>query len=193
MQRLYQRITSWAARDDAERRLSVLAVVEGVKYPVMAEVMLVPMVVLRPDKGWRYAFLATVGSVVGALLAYVVGWLLWLTVGQGMVMVAGLEDVYATMVATMGYVDVIVVLAAGISPLPFKLVAVVAGMLQMNVAQFAVAALIARGARFWCVAWLVWRHGPRMKLWVEQRFEGISRVAALGLLFVLGVIKYMAS
>lgn len=186
---LKTRIIALASRPDAEMWLGVVALAEGLWPAISLDTLLPRIALLRVEKAWRYAFIATMGSVVGALVAYLVGWLLWLTLGRGIAMVMGLEDAHVTMVDMANSMDVLLVLAAGISPLPFKLVALGMGFFQASLVQVLVAALIARGARFWWTVWLMWRHGPRTLPWFEQHQYGISMMAALALLLALIMMK----
>ncbi|MFZ2586961.1 MAG: hypothetical protein WAZ18_02385 [Alphaproteobacteria bacterium] len=189
---IHERVTCWVNRDDAERRLGIVALAEGVLRAFNPQVMLVPMAILKPSKVWRYVVIATVGSVLGAGIAYVVGWVLWLTLGQGFVMAMGVEGAVEGIQHAVQSVDVTTVLVAGLSPLPFKVVALGLGVFQAHAIQMFVAALIARGARFVLMGWLVWRHGPTMKPWIEQKFDALTMLMALALLFVLVVIKILA-
>lgn len=183
-----RRISAYAMQPEAETMLAAVAAAESAGWPWQGWWLLAPMSALRGDKAWRYASIATAGSWLGAVAAFLMGYLLWALFGH-----LGMPRVYADLSRWAESYDVIVWLAAGASPLPFGLFALVGGYLGTSVGQFVVATLIARGARMFFVAWMVWRHGPQAVAWMRRGLYVVSIFAALGLMLTLSLLKYVAT
>lgn len=182
---LEARVAAHAMQPYAEKALAAVGALDTLWWPVRLEFLLPAMVVIAPAKAWRYAAIATLGAVGAALVMYLFGWLLGLVVG-GM-------GIPRSLVFWANRYDVIVVLATALTPLPLAVVALAGGVLQVSLPQVVVAALVARGARIFTMAWLVWRSGPSMAAGMRQWFDAFSLVVGLGLLLVLCLIKFMAT
>jgi len=70
---LYEKALVWAAHPQAERLLAGLSFIEAIIFPVMPEVMLAPMTLARPSRWLRYASVSLACSMLGALIAYMLG------------------------------------------------------------------------------------------------------------------------
>ena len=73
-QPLFDRAIVWARHPRAPLFLTVLSFFEAVFFPVAPELMLLPMCVARPRRGFVYAGLSLLGSACGMLVAYAVGY-----------------------------------------------------------------------------------------------------------------------
>ena len=138
--------------------------------PDPPDVILVPMCLARPPRAWAYAALCTVASVAGGALGYAIGALLFDTVGHWLISVYG----YAQKIETVRqfYQDwgAAFILVKGLTPIPFKLVTIVSGLLGYNFALFLLLALITRGARFFILAALLNNFGEPIKAVLEKNF-----------------------
>ncbi len=181
---LFDRVLNWSRHPHAEWYLGGLSFAESSFFPIPPDVMLAPMVVARPERAWRLATLTTLCSVVGGLAGFALGVLafdLLLPVIERF----GYADAYEQARDWFGRWGFWAVLAAGFSPIPYKVFTIAAGAMAMPVAPFALASVVGRGARFFLVAGLL--H------WGGARFEALLRkyVEALGWLFVaLLVVAY---
>ncbi|NBX86645.1 MAG: hypothetical protein EBQ80_05385 [Proteobacteria bacterium] len=158
-----------------------------------ADDRLIPVVLLHPDGFLALSFWVALGSVLGAFVIYSVGYLLFLFAGGWLVQSAGLlgEGVAQGIVAlraVMADYAAVMVLAAGFSVIPLRLMALVSGFCLVNPLVFAAAALTARGARQAVLAWLLWRGGVRYKEWIESYYHGLTTVLGVGLLLVFLLI-----
>jgi membrane protein YqaA with SNARE-associated domain len=169
-QRLYHWTLSLAESRHAPWALVVIAFAESSFFPIPPDVILVPMSLARPRRAWFYAALCTLGSVAGAALGYAIGALLFDTVGQWLISLYG----YAPKMDTIRqfYADwgAAFILVKGLTPIPFKLVTIVSGVLGYNFALFILLALITRGARFFVLAALLNNFGEPIKALLEKNF-----------------------
>lgn len=179
---LYDRVLRWSGHRHAPRYLAALSFSESSFFPIPPDVMLVPMVVSRPERTWWLATLTTVTSVAGALLGYAVG---YFALGALLPWIesAGLMHEYEQAVAWFEAWGLWVILLAGFSPLPYKVFTIAAGALSLSLVPFLAGSLIGRGARFGLVAGLAGTFGPRVepviRRWVEWLGWGVVAAAII--------------
>lgn len=174
---LLDRVLLWSRHRLAEAYLAALSFAESSFFPIPPDVMLAPMVVARPARAWRFAAVTTVSSVLGGLAGFAIG---ALAVDAVLPLVErfGYLDAYTAARDWFGRWGFWAVLAAGFSPIPYKIFTIAAGAMAMPVAPFALASLLGRGSRFFLVAGLLRWGGARLEAVLRQYVE------LLGWLFV---------
>lgn len=195
MSALVQRFESSAGQPQAEVALFGLGVAEGFCLLSTTDRLLMPMVILEPEKAVRYALVATAGCVLGGILAFILGVALFKLLVAPFAVQAGYAWVVREALAWFDAYGPMALLAAGFSPLPVTGLGWISGALHGNLLVFALALGGGRFARHGVIAWLIWRGGARMQEWLERNFFGLSMLMALGVLLMLMVaklvIKYM--
>ena len=178
-------VLGWSKHPKAPWYLGALSFAESSFFPIPPDVMLAPMVMARRDRAWFLAGLTTITSVLGGLAGFVIGvWFIeaitpWL-------IDLGYMDAYQRASDWFAEWGFWAVLAAGFSPIPYKVFTIAAGAAGMAVVPFALASLVGRASRFFLVAGLLY--------WGGERFETMLRryVDILGWLFVvLIVVAYL--
>lgn len=187
LKRLYEWTLEKAGHRHAERWLAGVSFVESSFFPIPPDVMLLPMCLARPDKAFRFAFVCTVASVLGALLGYAIGYFLFETLGQPILSFYGLSEEFELFSARFNEQGWLIVLAAGFTPLPFKVITIAAGATAMPLHILIFASIIARSARFFLVAALLWKFGEPIKALIDRYF-GIATTAVL----ILGIGGFVA-
>lgn len=183
---LYDRVLHWARHPHAERYLLALSFAESSFFPIPPDVILAPMTLAEPSRGWRLAFGTTVASVVGGVAGYLIGWLA-LDAVTPLLEDLGYWEGYLSATEWFMTWGFLAVLAAGFSPIPYKVFTIAAGALSMFLPVFIAASFLGRGARFFLVAGLLRWGGEPM----ERRLR--KHVDTLGWLSVgLVVIAYLA-
>ena len=186
LKRLYEWTLEKAGHPKAERWLAGISFVESSFFPIPPDVMLLPMCLARPERALRYALICTIASVVGALLGYAIGYFLFETVGQAILNLYGLGEEFDGFASAFNDQGWLIVLLAGFTPLPFKVITIAAGATAMPLHVLIFAAIIARGARFFLVAILLWKFGEPMKAFIDKYFAILTVLA--GILLVGGFI-----
>lgn len=187
LRRLYDWVMGLAASRHAPAALFAVSFAESSFFPVPPDIMLAPMVLARPDRAWRYAALCTLASVLGGCLGYAIGFYLqdaalWLMSATGHA--GGLAEFQCW----YGKYGVWVILAKGLTPIPYKLVTIASGLARFAFPVFIAASVTTRGARFFLVAWVVRKFGPAMMPVIEKRLALFA-----GLLVALVVVGLVAS
>lgn len=171
--------------------LAMVAFIESSFFPIPPDIMLIPMVLAMPDKAWKIASIATVASVLGGCFGYGIG-------------VFGYELIAKPILEFYGYMhqfDVFqsyyhewgawIVFGAGITPFPYKVITIASGVVDLNLWVFSLASVLARGMRFFLVAWLLKKYGEPMKIFIEKH---LGKLSVLFLILLIGgfySIKYL--
>lgn len=186
VRRLYQWVLSWADTSWALPALVMLAFAEASFFPIPPDVLLITLSLSRPMLAWRYAFAATLGSVSGGLLGYLIGYGLWsLTAEWFYRYVPGFTpQLFGQVGDLFARYDFWTVFIAGFTPIPFKVFTITAGAFGINLPVFVLAALCSRALRFYLVAAILRRYGERAQIFIERYFNLLT-LAAVFLLLVL--------
>lgn len=163
--------------------LGFVSFIEAIFFPIPPDVLLIPMILANVKKAWFYACVATTMSVLGGLFGYAIGFLAYAQIAEPLLITLGKQsamDLFSSSINENGF---LIVLTAGISPIPFKVVSVMSGFTQMPVYVFLISALLGRATRFFVVAALLKRYGEPIKGFIESY---------LGWLFLLFIILILA-
>ena len=188
IRRLYEWILALAAKPSAPYALGAVAFAESSFFPVPPDAMIVPMAVSRPDRVWLYATIATVASVLGGLVGYAIGALLFDSVGVWLFNLYGLADKAATFQASYATYGHWVILLKGLTPIPYKLVTITSGFAHYSLFWFTVLSLVTRGARFFLLAWLLGRYGIGIRAVLDRHLNVVAGLFAA--VVILGFVAF---
>ena len=163
---LYDWTMRTAASKEAPWALAVVSFVESSFFPIPPDIMLIPMVLSDRRKAWWYATIATIASVLGGILGYAIGYYLYDAVGLPILKFYGREhalDSFMTFVQEYGVPAVII---KGMTPIPYKVVTIAAGVGKMNLLAFIGASIVARAMRFYLVAGLLYFFGETIRAFI---------------------------
>jgi membrane protein YqaA with SNARE-associated domain len=148
--------------------MAAVAFAESSFFPVPPDVMLIPMSLARPGRAWLYAAICTAASVLGGVLGYAIGALLYDSLGQWLINLYGLGDKVQAFRAGYAEYGAWIILLKGLTPIPYKLVTITSGFADFNIWLFVVLSVIARGGRFFFVAVLLNRYGDWIRVKIEE-------------------------
>jgi membrane protein YqaA with SNARE-associated domain len=177
--RLYKWILSLSESRHAPYALAAIAFAESSFFPIPPDVILAPMSLAQPKRAWRYAAICTIASVLGGIVGYGIGALLYNTLGQWLINLYGYGDRMAALKETYAHWGALVILIKGLTPIPFKLVTIVSGLLGYNFWLFVILSIVTRGGRFFILAAALNRFGDPLRVAMERHFA-----LFLGLLLV---------
>jgi len=182
---MLRRIYDWCVRAaDKPYALWVLAAMafaESSFFPVPPDIMLLPMSLAQPKRAWLYATVCTTGSVLGGVLGYAIGALLYDSLGHWLITLYGLGDKVETFRASYAEWGAVIILLKGLTPIPYKLVTITSGFAGYNIWLFILFSIITRGGRFFAAAILLNRYGE----WIRTRVEEHLALAVTSLAVVL--------
>lgn len=159
--------------------LAAVAFVESSVFPIPPDVLMIPMILAAPRRAWLIALVATVSSVLGGMLGYAIGFFAWETLGEPILTALGKGDAMAQFGTRFNDIGFWAVLAAGVTPFPYKVITIMSGFTAMPLATFVVTSIAARALRFFLVAGLLAAFGTPVRDFIERR---------LGLVFTVFVI-----
>jgi len=179
LRRLYDRTLSMADHPRALWFLAIVAFVESSVFPIPPDVLMIPMILARPSRAWLIAGVALAASVLGGLLGYAIGALAYESLGQPILETLGKADKMEAFNTRFNDFGFWAVLTAGVTPFPYKVITIMSGWTGMPLVTFIATSILARGLRFFLVAWLLWKFGAPIRDFIERR---------LGLMFITFVI-----
>jgi len=193
VRRLYDWVLSWAETPYGLPALGLLAFAEASFFPIPPDVLLIALCLALPTRAYRFALVATLGSVAGGMLGYLLGWGMWdLLSSYFFQYVPGFtEEGFDKVRVLFDKYDFWTVFAAGFTPIPYKIFTIAAGAFQINFPVFAVASLVSRGLRFFLVAALFYYLGRPARALIEKYFNLLTVLFAILLVGVLLLIKYL--
>lgn len=192
LRQLYDWTMSLAARKSAEKWLAIIAFIESSIFLVPADVLFLPMALAKPEKAYRYAVIATVASVLGGIAGWFLGYYAFETVAKPILAFYGKLEAFEALRTAVDYQMVVLLLiTSGLSHLPpIKVVTILSGVAHINIWLFIVSAIVARGARFLLLAWLLQRYGEPIRHFIENRLGQIAGFGAAALIVLYVAYRY---
>jgi membrane protein YqaA with SNARE-associated domain len=191
LRRLYDWCIHAAERKTATWILGGVSFAESSFFPVPPDVMLIPMSLARPDKAYHYAFICTLTSVTGGIVGYLIGALLYDSLGLWVIQLYGYGEKIEAFREMYRQWGAWIILLKGLTPIPYKLVTISSGFVGYNFFLFVLFSLITRGARFYLLAFLLHRYGPWAREIIEKRLGLWTAIGAVslvgGFLIVYGI------
>lgn len=169
IKRLYDWTLRMADHPNALWVLAFISFIESSVFPIPPDLLLIPMVIARPNKAFLIAGVCLFASVLGGLLGYAIGALAFTTIGQPILEMLGKAGAMADFNTRFNDLGFWAVLTAGITPFPYKVITIMSGWTGMPLGTFIITSLIARGMRFFVVAWLLWIYGAPIQTFIEKR------------------------
>jgi membrane protein YqaA with SNARE-associated domain len=186
---------NWTLRIAGHRHatggLAAVSFAESSFFPIPPDVVLIPMCVARRDRAFYYAFICTVSSVLGGLAGYAIGYFLYESIGQTITSFYAAEDEFARMKALYDEHGGWLLVAKGMTPIPYKIFTILSGILHQNLGVFIVASIVARAMRFYLVAALIWKYGAPIQAFIEKRLMLMTTIFLVLLIGGFVAIKYM--
>ncbi len=179
LRRCYDWTLSWADHPQAQVALFLIAVIEASVFPIPPDILLLALALGRPQLGLRLAAISTAGSLLGACIGYLIGMLLFVSVAQPLLEFYGAMAQFEHVQALFRTYGLWVVLVAGFSPIPFKVVTISAGAFGLPFLGFALATLLSRGARFFLEGAILRWGGSRLRVLLERHFEWLTIAVVL--------------
>lgn len=185
LRRVYDWCIAAAYKPFATWIMGVVSFMESSFFPVPPDVMLIPMSLARPERAYSYAFLCTWTSVAGGVLGYAIGALLYDSVGQWLISLYGYGDKVDAFRQAYNEYGTWIILLKGLTPIPYKIVTITSGFAGYDLVMFILLSFVARAGRFFLLAFLLNRFGPRARAIIEER---LGLWVTLGTLLIVGGI-----
>ena len=188
--RLYAWTLSLAARPSAPWAMGAVSFAESSFFPIPPDVILAPMILANRHRAYQLAAVCTLTSVAGGVLGYLIGAVLYDSLGQWVISLYGygsrmeeFRDAYAAWGAW-------IILIKGLTPIPYKLVTIASGLAGYDFGWFVVLSVITRGVRFFLIAALLKAYGEPIRAFIEKRLELVTVLFLIALVGGFVIVKY---
>lgn len=191
LNRLYDRTIALADHPRAMWALALVAFIESSVFPIPPDVLMIPMILARPNRAWAIAGVALIASVVGGLLGYAIGAFAYEGIGQPILAAMGKADAMEQFNTRFNDFGFWAVLAAGVTPFPYKVITIMSGWTGMPILTFVATSILARALRFFVLAGLLRAFGAPIRTFIESRLNLVFTVFVVLLVGGFFLVKYL--
>ena len=188
---LYDWTLSLAERPHALWLLAFVSFVESSIFPITPLVMLIPMVLARPDRAWAIAGVCTAASVAGGVAGWGIGYALFEEVGRPVLELYGKAAAFEEISARFREFGAEAVLIAAVTPFPYKVVTIASGAVKLSLPLLIGISILGRGMQFFLVAGILWKFGPPAREFIEKRLGLVTTVAVLAIVGGFIAARYL--
>jgi len=199
LKRLYHWVLHWADTPYAGLALFLHAFSASSFFPIPPDPLLMAMALGNRRKAFRYAAICSIGSILGGVLGFFIGYYLWPAVGQRIVEFYGIQEEFSQAFARLKEGINIYVFVAAFTPIPYKVFTIAAGLVAKEqqvsllpfLLGFIVASSVGRAGRFFLVATLLHFFGERMRRFIDKYFNWCALAFGLLLVGAFVLVKYL--
>lgn len=188
---LYDQTLSLASSKYAVYWLALVAFSESIFFPIPQDIMLIPMILAVRERAFLLAGVCTVASVSGGIVGYGVGLWFYETMGQAVIAFYGLAHKVTAFKELFAIHGFSIVFAGGFTPIPYKVITLTSGAMNMDFGTFILASAVSRGLRFFLIAWLLWKFGETIKNFIDRYFGVLTLAGTLILIGGFALIRYV--
>ena len=176
--KLYNKTIEVAGNKNSKFFLGIISFIESFIFPIPPDVIIVPMTIAKPRNWIRIALIATIGSILGAVMGYFIGYVFFNEIGikifelYGVDNASFLKDKVSSDGGVIAWMTLLAI--AGFTPVPFKLLTITSGFVHFNILYFIIISALTRGSRFFIIAFLIGNFGPAMKKIIEKKLITLS-------------------
>ena len=194
LKKLFDKCVAWAGHRYAKPILAIEAFIESSFFPIPPDVMIIPMVISKKNEFIRISLIATIFSVLGALFGYYIGYSLneiaiKIFELYGYEYSVSFKEKFTTGGGFFAWLGILV--TAGFTPLPFKLLTISSGIIHFNLISFVFICIITRGLRFFIVAYLTFKFGEKIGPFLDKQGAKWSIIIATLIICIAVVIYFL--
>ena len=192
---IFRKLYDWTIKKSNHPKapwfLSIISFSESSFFPIPPDILLIPMIIANRAKAWLYAMICTISSVVGGVAGYFIGYFFYNSIGILIVQYYSLNNQFVNFESYYNNWGIWIVLSAGFTPFPFKIITIASGLFSLNLTLFIGVAFFARGLRFFLVASLLKLFGSFIKNLIERYFNIFVTLFFLLLIGSFILLKYL--
>lgn len=191
LKKLYEWVLKWADTPYGGWALFILAFSESSFFPIPPDVLLIALAVGKPKKALKFALICSIGSVLGGIVGYLIGWQFMAVMGHKIIAFYGLTEKVTTIASLYNQYNAWAVGIAGFTPIPYKVFTITAGAFRINFLIFLLASTVSRSARFFIVGGLIFMFGPRIQVFIDKYFNILAIAFTVVLIASFFLIKVL--
>ena len=193
---IYFKTLKFAAHKSSKFILAFISFIESFIFPIPPDVLIIPMTIAKKNEWLKIATIATLGSIIGAIFGYFIGYIFFNEIGVKIFELYGvdnttfLKDKVSSEGGTIAWITLLAI--AGFSPVPFKLLTITSGFVHFNIFYFFIVCLLTRGFRFFLIAFLIGNFGSAIKTVIEKKLIKVSIILSIILIiFAFLIYKFL--
>lgn len=184
--KLYTIVLTWAAHKYSVYYLGLLSMAESAILPYPPpDILLAPMVLKSPQNGWKFAFICTLFSIIGGIIGYAIGYFA-LDLIMPFIEKMGWVSKLDTVKLWFDEYGILIVFVAGFSPIPYKIFTIGAGIMSMAFLPFVFISFLARGLRFFLVAFIVKKFGDECDEFLQKYVDYLGWLVVILVAIFIG-------
>ena len=171
LRRLYDWTLSWADRRGGVWALFFIALLESSVFPIPPDVLLVALCVGGVAKSYKFALMCTVGSLLGGMIGYAIGYWGFETIGEPIIAFYNGES---SMQKVRSFYDEWGFwgnLFAAVTPIPYKVFTIASGVFRFSLGKFLLASILGRSLRFFALATALYFFGASIRSFIDKYFN----------------------
>lgn len=193
--KLLRKIYDWTLKKSSHPKaswfLSIVSFAESSVFPIPPDIILIPMIIANKFKAWFYASICTISSVLGGIVGYMIGYFFYNSLGIIIVEYYSFSDQFSNFETYYNNLGFWIVLGAGFTPFPFKIITIASGVFGLNIIAFILVSFIARGLRFFILAALLRIFGNFINKFIDKYFNILAILFFILLIGGFVIIKYL--
>ena len=192
IKKLYKKLIEWSTHKNSNIILAFISFIESFIFPIPPDILIIPMTIAKMNNWFKIALIATIGSVSGACIGYLIGYIFFNEIGipifelYGVDNTSFLKEKIAQGGGIIAWASFLAI--AAFTPLPFKIITITSGFVHFNLVYFVIICFLARGSRFFLIAILIGKFGPKIKYLLQKKLLKISiifTILTIGIAFIL--------
>ncbi len=191
--KIFRKLYDWtlekASRKEASWFLSIVSFAESSFFPIPPDIILIPMVLAKRAKAFFYALICTLSSVLGGVFGYIIGLMLFNSIGMFLINFYHFDEQVTQFKNYYNSYGAWIVIIAGFTPFPFKVITIASGLFQLNFIIFILCSFFSRGARFYIVTGLLYFFGDKIKIFIDKYFNLLTIIFFILLIGGILIIK----
>ena len=191
LRKLYDWVISWSNKKHASKALFGLAFAESSFFPIPPDVLQIALSVAKPKKSFFFALISSIGSVLGGIFGYFIGFFLFDSVGKLIIDALGYQAQFDAVGNLYKSYAFLAILTAAFTPIPYKVFTIAAGFWHISLSTLIIASIIGRSGRFFLVATLFYFFGPKIKDFIDKYFNLLTIAFLVLLVGGFVAIKYL--
>ena len=188
---IYKKTIELSAKPAATFYLFLLSFTEASFFVVPPDVMLAPMCLAQPKKIWRLALIAIIGSVLGGVFGYFIG-MFGFNLVQPYIEQYGYQGHYELALQWFSDWGFWAIFIAALTPIPYKIFTIAAGVLVMNFPLFLIASFLGRGLRLFGVACFVKFFGRRVDYFIQRYINQLGWLIT-GIIGIVIIVEFLTN
>lgn len=191
LKRLYYWVLSWAESPWGTWALFFIAIAESSFFPIPPDILLIALGISVPKKSFKYALVCSIGSVLGGMIGYLIGYSFYETIGLYLINLYSAHEYFNSVANLYQQNAFLAVAIAGFTPIPYKVFTIAGGFCRIDLLTFIIASILSRSARFFIVATIVRFGGESARKFIDRYFNLLTIIFVILLVLGFLAIKYL--